>query len=67
MADNDLDTTNLLAKIDSSGRGIELEDVEKKLLIEALEKSGGNQTKAAALLGISRDTMRYRMKKFGIK
>jgi len=33
------------------------------LIIQALEKTGGNKTKAAALLGISRDILRYRMKK----
>lgn len=39
---------------------------ELRLLKWALEKSGGNQTRAAALLGVSRDLMRYRMKKFGL-
>ena len=38
-----------------------------KLLIKfALKKSGGNQTKAARFLKTSRDTLRYRMKKFGL-
>ncbi len=44
-----------------------LEDVERQLIIDALKTSGGNQVQAARLLGISRDTLRYRMKKFGIK
>jgi DNA-binding NtrC family response regulator len=43
--------------------GLVLEDVEKKLIREALERSSGNQSKAARLLGISRDTLRYRLKK----
>lgn len=43
-----------------------LEEQEKKLLRHALEKSAGNRTAAARLLRISRDTMRYRMKKFGL-
>jgi two-component system, NtrC family, response regulator AtoC len=32
-----------------------------------MRESGGNQTKAAQRLGISRDTLRYRLKKFGIR
>jgi DNA-binding NtrC family response regulator len=43
-----------------------LEDQEKTLLQQALEKCGGNRTAAARMLRISRDTMRYRMKKFGL-
>ncbi len=46
--------------------GVVLEKVEERLVRQALEKSRGNQTKAAQLLGISRDSMRYKMKKFGI-
>ena len=33
------------------------------LVRQAIERSGGNQTKAAELLGISRDQLRYRLKK----
>ena len=43
--------------------GISLEDVEMELVRQAIERSGGNQTKAAELLGISRDQLRYRLKK----
>nr|NIS75861.1 hypothetical protein [Deltaproteobacteria bacterium] len=46
--------------------GVDLDDVELEFLRQALEKTGGNQTKAAKLLGLSRDALRYRMKKFGI-
>jgi DNA-binding NtrC family response regulator len=46
--------------------GIVLEDVEKKLIVEAMERANGNQSKAARLLGISRDTLRYRLKKHAI-
>jgi DNA-binding NtrC family response regulator len=43
--------------------GIVLEDVEMSLVKQALDRSGGNQTKAAEMLGISRDQLRYRLKK----
>ena len=46
--------------------GISMEDLEKELLKRALAKAEGNQTKAAKLLDLSRDTLRYRMKKFGL-
>jgi transcriptional regulator with PAS, ATPase and Fis domain len=47
-------------------QGIVLEDVERKLILEAMERAAGNQSKAARLLGISRDTLRYRLKKHAI-
>jgi len=40
--------------------GVNLEEVERQLVTQALERSGGNQTKAAQLLGINRDQARYR-------
>ncbi|MFN7919307.1 MAG: sigma-54 dependent transcriptional regulator [Bryobacteraceae bacterium] len=43
-----------------------LEAQEKRLIVEALEKTHGNQTAAARLLRISRDTLRYRMKKHSV-
>jgi DNA-binding NtrC family response regulator len=46
--------------------GIRFEDVERALLVSGLRKAGGSQTEAARLLGLSRDTLRYRMEKFGI-
>ena len=44
-------------------KGVALEDVELSLVSQAIERSAGNQTKAAELLGISRDQLRYRLKK----
>jgi len=44
--------------------GVNLEEVERQLLVQALERAGGNQTHAASLLGINRDQVRYRMEKF---
>ncbi len=43
--------------------GVSLDEVEMSLVRQALERSGGNQTKAAELLDISRDQLRYRLKK----
>jgi two-component system response regulator AtoC len=46
--------------------GTSLEDVEHALVELALQQSHGNQIKAAKLLSISRDALRYKMKKFGL-
>lgn len=46
--------------------GVSLEEVEKQYLIKALEKSNGNQSKAAELLGITRSTFIYRCQKYGV-
>ena len=46
--------------------GLNLDDVERQLLIQALERAGGNQTQAGQLLGINRDQVRYRIEKFGL-
>jgi DNA-binding NtrC family response regulator len=43
--------------------GLSLDEVEFSLVRQAIENSGGNQTRAAELLGISRDQLRYRLKK----
>ena len=43
--------------------GVLLEEVEMSLVRQAIAQSGGNQTRAAELLGISRDQLRYRLKK----
>ena len=43
-----------------------LAEAEKNLVMKALQKTSGNQTRAAVLLGITRDTLRYKMKKFAL-
>jgi two-component system response regulator AtoC len=43
--------------------GLSLDEVEMSLVRQAIERSGGNQTRAAELLDISRDQLRYRLKK----
>ncbi len=44
--------------------GIRLEDLERDLVQQALNRTGGNVTRAARLLGLSRDTLRYRLEKY---
>src|SRR5262245_9450635 len=45
------------------GEGISLDEAELSFVRQAIQRSGGNQTRAAELLGISRDQLRYRLKK----
>lgn len=58
---------NLPALFEIPDEGISLEAVERDLLLRALEKAGGNQTRAARYLDISRRTFIYRMEKHGIR
>jgi len=46
--------------------GIDLEKVEMDLIRQALSRTNGNRSRSARLLGISRDTLLYRMQKYGI-
>jgi DNA-binding NtrC family response regulator len=46
--------------------GVDLEHLERSLLVQALRRSGGNQTRAGSLLGLNRDQIRYRIEKFGL-
>jgi transcriptional regulator with PAS, ATPase and Fis domain len=47
--------------------GVNLESVERDLVLQALTRTGWNQTKAATLLGLNRDQIRYRVEKFGLE
>jgi DNA-binding NtrC family response regulator len=47
--------------------GIDLEQLERSLVVQALERSGWNQTRAAGLLGVNRDQIRYRIEKFKLE
>jgi DNA-binding NtrC family response regulator len=47
-------------------QGVSFDEVERALLEGAMRKAGGNQSQAARLLRMSRDTLRYRLEKFGI-
>jgi DNA-binding NtrC family response regulator len=46
--------------------GVHLEAVEREFVRQALEFTQGNQTRSARMLGLTRDELRYRMKKFGL-
>ena len=60
-------TVNISEPAGNHNDGLSLVDQEKRLLVHALEKAGGNQTQAARLLRITRDTLRYKMKKFNLR
>lgn len=45
--------------------GIDLVDLERRLILSALDRSENNKSKAARLLGLTRHTLRYRMEKHG--
>ena len=66
------DFSALAASVSAGGEfdlpagGVDLEDLERSLVIQALKRSGGNQTKAGTLLGLNRDQIRYRIEKFGL-
>ena len=47
--------------------GVNLDTLERELVVQALKRTGGNQTKAAGLLGLNRDQIRYRIEKFGLE
>ena len=54
-------------KVELPAGGIDLDELERSLVMQALERSGWNQTKAAALLGLNRDQIRYRIDKFKLE
>lgn len=47
--------------------GLDLQEVERDLIRQALDRTGGNRTRAASLLGLTRDTLRYRLEKHGME
>ena len=58
-------TANGIFRLPSDG--IRLAEVEKEFVQQALTAARGNQTQASRLLSVSRDTLRYKMKKYGLK
>lgn len=54
------------APVSDTAAIVTLEQLERDMVTRALKATGSNQTRAAELLGISRDQLRYRLKKFGL-
>ncbi len=46
--------------------GVVLDELEASLIRQALDRTGGNRSRAARLLGLTRDTLLYRLKKYAI-
>ena len=61
-----MDSGRYLPPLEIPDHGTSLEGIEKELVQMALKKTRGNQTRAARLLDISRDALRYRIKKFAL-
>src|SRR4051794_40746078 len=57
----------LTEQVDLPAAGIDLEQLERSLVVQALERCGWNQTKAAGMLGLNRDQIRYRVEKFKLE
>jgi DNA-binding NtrC family response regulator len=60
-------TMRLGESVELPAAGLDLEQLERSLVVQALERTGWNQTKAAALLGLNRDQIRYRVEKFQLE
>ena len=62
------ESPSTIGHLPESGLDLEhhLEEYERSILIKALERTGGNRTEAARLLGVSFRSMRYRLSKLGI-
>jgi len=56
----------MLPRLSIPEGGTSLEEVERALVELAMKQASGNQTHAARLLDISRDALRYKLKKFGL-
>jgi DNA-binding NtrC family response regulator len=53
--------------VDLPAAGLNLDEIERSFVEQALERSGWNQTRAAKLLGLNRDQIHYRIEKFKLK
>ena len=54
-------------RVELPPNGIDLEQLERSLVVQALDRAGWNQTRAAGLLGLNRDQIRYRIEKFKLE
>ena len=58
---------HLTDRVELPASGIDLDQLERSLVVQALERTGWNQTRASALLGLNRDQIRYRIEKFHLE
>ena len=54
-------------RVELPAGGLDLEQLERSLVVQALERTSWNQTRTAALLGLNRDQIRYRIEKFQLE
>ena len=54
-------------RVSLPAQGLSLDDLEKDLIVQALERTNNNKTQAAKLLNLSYDAFRYQVKKFGLE
>ncbi len=64
--DDTIDTEHIIIENFSNGNVMQVNEMEKKMIVRALEKANGNKKKAAEILGISRKMLYTRLKKYGI-
>jgi len=48
------------------GLSATVEEIERRMVTEALQKAGGNQSEAARKLGLTEQSLRYRLRKYGL-
>jgi DNA-binding NtrC family response regulator len=60
-------SVNLDDRVELPANGIDLEQLERSLVVQALTRTQWNQTRAAGLLGLNRDQIRYRIEKFHLE
>jgi two-component system response regulator AtoC len=62
-----MSATKLDDRLELPASGIDLEELERSLVVQALTRTQWNQTRAAGLLGLNRDQIRYRIEKFHLE
>jgi len=55
-----------MGALDLPAGGLNLDEVERNLVVQALERTGWNKTRAAKLLGLNRDQIHYRIEKYSL-
>ena len=66
LCDKTVTAADLPFTAKAPSRPVTMEEIEKQAILEALERNGGNRTRAAAQLGISLRTLQYRLKEYGM-